>query len=164
MASNNARTWSITLIGVCFFSLTLGLSLGYALFGSGSLTGNQTADSKDGAAEGTLALSNTDAAASDSADTSPAPDPEPSGEGTAEEPLKDPAGAPSTGVEAEHPPIHAARHLIVAVNGQWLAEGTRELLAEIRPRRHHAAQCKSQEQVSDSIPGSGNQRSGRYGR
>jgi len=116
MSSNNARTWSLTLLGACLLSLLLGLSLGYALFGPGELPwASQQAES--------IPEEIVPEVTTETLETEPAPD-EPA-------PLQD-----ETAVEVPEPeeePIWAARHLFIALNGQWVAEGTKEFLKEIRP-------------------------------
>lgn len=126
MSRTNAWTWSITLVVTCFFGIGIGLSLGYALFAS-----------QDGP------QSERAASLPESPDEA-----EPEREAEAPQQHEMPASGPETpeitpeiqperAQEPTAPPkedrIWAARHLFVAVNGQWLADGTKTFLRELRP-------------------------------
>lgn len=116
MSSNNARTWSLTLLGACLLSLILGVSLGYALFGPGDLPwASQQADSIPDVITPDVTVETPE---TETVTGGPKPLP---GESAAVEPVP------------EEEPIWAARHLFIALNGQWVAEGTKEFLKEIRP-------------------------------
>lgn len=116
MSTNNARTWSLTLLGACLLSLLLGLSLGYALFGPGDLP--WTAQEAAAPAEEI-----------DAPNTPSTPDAEPQPEESAPAADTDPASDQDPSKES----VWAARHLFIALNGQWVAEGTKDFLKEIRP-------------------------------
>jgi beta-N-acetylhexosaminidase len=113
MSTNNARTWSLTLLGACLLSLLLGLSLGYALFGPGDLP-----------------WATQEAAAP--AEEIDAPD-TPVSDALPEEPPSTLEAVPASDQEPAKEPVWAARHLFIALNGQWVADGTKEFLKEIRP-------------------------------
>ena len=135
--------WSVTLLVTCLLGVGLGLSLGYALFRQG---------------EGIPEVSS----ASDAVPSESAP-PRQNARPIADDPdassgaisqlgvaLADQAVVQEKVQAAEHPAaadpvqteeaskpdddgVWAARHLFIAVNGQWLAEGSKKFLQELKP-------------------------------
>ena len=127
VGKSETLTWSVTLLITCLFGVGIGLSLGYAIFKS---------------PEGVLEVaseSNTEPSA-DLPDKSleiqdPPPGVSPSTGSETEAPPSTPASEklPARAQNPDRDDIWAARHLFIAVNGQWLAEGTKALIRDLRP-------------------------------
>lgn len=130
MNKTNALSWSSMLMATLLFGVALGFSLGYVTFYSPRPPAAEQAQAPSASPESPTAeqaspLSPSTAPAAVSAPpvstaAAPASSPKP-------EPVATTALAP--GADG----YWAARHLIVAVNGQWLAEGTEALIKELRP-------------------------------
>jgi beta-N-acetylhexosaminidase len=130
MSSTSARNWLFTVLTVSVFSFALGISMGYALWYK-----NQTAQPVFTPIK--------------IVETPPADAPEETPIEVAVDPLQVDPPVDDTENEIDLPeevaateevvaveelePLHVARHLFISVNGQWLAEGTQQLISEIQP-------------------------------
>ncbi len=107
----------------------LGLSLGYAIFSpkapipSAGAPPRATQQAAEPPAE-----SNATPASVASVEQKPSPS-----TGTPDAAPTNPPEAVASSAAPGEPGYWAARHLFIALNGQWLADGTRELLRELRP-------------------------------
>lgn len=130
-------TWTGTLIITWLFGILIGISLGYALFTGVSRPGETLAQNppsvQSPAPETTTPSEEPDTVASSPATTTPpiatAKPPQVSNADSivsADAPERDPKRNPDQ-------EIWAARHLFIAVNGQWLADGTRDFIRTLRP-------------------------------
>lgn len=144
---SEALTWSFTLLITCLLGVGIGLSLGYAIFNppEGMLKVASTPDTPSPADQPTEP--------EDAQDTPPASPPQASPEDEApprapadeiekvtdtaqQDERKSNLASPESMARYENPDgkdVWAARHLFIAVNGQWLAEGTKAFLRELRP-------------------------------
>jgi beta-N-acetylhexosaminidase len=125
-------TWTGTLVITWLFGILIGLSLGYALFTGKLQAPMQIAEVPE---------------VQESIATPPAPEPKESAPDATETLTAQPAApeteaAPAKQLDAPpqpqperrpNPDAWAARHLFIAVNGQWLADGTRTFIRELRP-------------------------------
>ncbi len=117
------------LMATLLFGVALGFSLGYVTFSP-----------RPPVAEEAKAQAPQSASEVPAAEPSPVPVKTAAPAAVSAPPIAAPiisAGAPQPGPAAASTPgpdgYWAARHLIIAVNGQWLAEGTKALLRELRP-------------------------------
>lgn len=104
------------LMATLLFGVALGFSLGYVTFYSPRPPAAELAQTPEPNAAPAAPAAEPSASQSHSAPPAPVS-------------ALRPETAPASGPEG----YWAARHLIIAVNGQWLAEGTKALLKELRP-------------------------------
>ena len=123
MSKSGAWVWAFYIGMSVLMSLSLGLALGYILFSPNAANiqltrGGDPAEVQTQTPQAEPAL----------------PESIPPTEPTPIETVL-PAAAVAVTPEAQEAPdaVQAARHLFIAVNGQWLAEGTRNLLRELKP-------------------------------
>lgn len=126
-----ALTWSFTLLITCLLGVGVGLSLGYAIFNSpeGTLEAASTS--------GTASRANQSIDLENPQDIPLASSPQavPKAKARQDERESTLASLESTARtgNSDEKDFWAARHLFIAVNGQWLAEGTKAFLHELRP-------------------------------
>ncbi len=124
MKKSGAWAWATTLGVVSVLTFFAGLALGYALFNKPAelINLNERIDlTKNTDPEETVSPPESMVNPGNESETK-----EP--EGTIETPPEPVAENPSTSDE-----FNVARHLFIAVNGQWLADGTREFLQDLQP-------------------------------
>ncbi|MDK1020907.1 MAG: glycoside hydrolase family 3 N-terminal domain-containing protein, partial [Candidatus Hydrogenedentes bacterium] len=161
---SDSWAWSITLLITCLLGVGLGLSLGYALFRHGA-----AAPEFASAPDASTTVRPSSSAAAPSERVAPQnQDTQSVGAAVANSDETDSVAEAATGVEqpSEAPAeasdtlqrpgdddIWAARHLFIAVNGQWLAEGTKAFLRELKPGGVvlRAANLQSQSQTLDLV-------------
>jgi len=160
---SDSWAWSITLLITCLLGVGLGLSLGYALFRDGATApefasapdasttvrpSSSAAAPSEQAAPQNQATQSVDAAVANLDKTDSAAD--------AATGVEQPSEAPIEASDTFGPgddDIWAARHLFIAVNGQWLAEGTKAFLRELKPGGVvlRAANLQSQSQTLELV-------------
>jgi len=126
MSSTSTRNSLFTILAISVFSFVLGISVGYALWFKIPAAKPEIIPTTIAEQPENEPLLNSD---DDSSGTPIETDvPEASREASPT-PSIELASAPEESPDR----IHVARHLFIAVNGQWLAEGTQKLIAEIQP-------------------------------
>ena len=123
MNKSGAGVWALTLGVVSLLTFFVGLAMGYALFSSGR------DPSLDYNAIERVDLSATPPEVDIKPTSMVNPTPEPA---EPEVPTPDPVAVAEEPNSTED--FHAARHLFIAVNGQWLADGTKDFLKELKSR------------------------------
>jgi len=124
MKKSGAWAWATTLGVVSVLTFFAGLALGYALFNKPAelINLNERIElTKNTDPEESVSLPESMVNPGNESETK-----EP--EGTLEPPPEPVVENPSTSDE-----LNVARHLFIAVNGQWLADGTREFLQGLQP-------------------------------
>jgi len=119
--NTSASSWAFMLVASCLFGAAIGFSLGYAVFAPAGPASTHTVAATAPADRPEASLD-----APDHAEALAQPP------GEASEPAVLPAAVPASD---KAPPggYWAARHLFVAVNGQWLADGAEAMLGALRP-------------------------------
>ena len=128
---SDSWAWSVTLLITCLLGVGLGLSLGYALFSYGAP--RPEIASLPGATFSAAAPQNQDAQPVDAA---VANSDDANAVAEAATGVEQASAAPAEASNTFGPgddDIWAARHLFIAVNGLWLAEGTKAFLRELKP-------------------------------
>ena len=126
MNKNNAWAWSLMLLATLLFGIGLGLSLGYAIWVSNGPVAVSTAAAPTGS-ELAPSFGNSETTAG-AAPTQP----ESLAAGTSSSPTQAPTRSAAASLPATND-YWAGRHLIVTVNGQWLAASAGQMLKELRP-------------------------------
>jgi beta-N-acetylhexosaminidase len=133
MSSTSARNWLFTVLTISVFSFALGISVGYALWFKDQDVDSPVTSTK--VAEVPPAESPDEKPIEVANETDPPESRETGPESAVDEPggiIKE-QGPIEAALEDAPEPIHVARHLFISVNGQWLAQGTQQLISEIQP-------------------------------